>query len=223
MFHATTTIRRSVLNAVFGLTLTTAMASAQILDATVVQDPTLGTVTYTIDVGGPPRGAMVIFGSTNLSTAPLMTPYGSWDLDTRSQLSLGVVPMDEQGYGQWEITVPIDLTTNMNLCFQGIAIDPSHTVRCSSWSSAYQSYESKFIGGRGLAGDYCSQCGRYRFVGIGLPKGSKLVVKVNGVPVCLVYAMSNGRAAGRFNHKGLKAGDKISFWVDGKLASTLTH
>jgi hypothetical protein len=97
--------------------------AAQSIDGQVIRNPD-DTVTYAIDVDGPPLAHSVLFVSPFLSSG-LPTPFGPLVLDPTFLLDLGVVPLDANGQGQLVLTTPPNLTNGIPLSFQSCLLTPT--------------------------------------------------------------------------------------------------
>jgi len=102
--------------------LCAAAASAQTLDGTVVRNPD-STVTYAIDLDGPPLGTAFVLVSPVLAPMPIPTPYGLCYLDPAATLSLGSAKLDPAGHGRMSLTVPAGATDGYGLWFQSVNVD----------------------------------------------------------------------------------------------------
>ncbi|MEE2888374.1 MAG: hypothetical protein VX951_13170 [Planctomycetota bacterium] len=88
------------------------------------------TVTYTFDVGGPPRGQYMLFVSPNAFIDPIQLPgIGDLHLDPTFIIQLTPPrPLDPTGFGTVDFTVPIPMIYDLPLHFQALSIDPRGPV-----------------------------------------------------------------------------------------------
>lgn len=130
-------------------------AAGQSLDGQIQRNPD-DTVTYTIDIDGPPRGRAFLFVSPLLMPQPIPTPFGplfinpyllipvhplfNFDLPKqettkRPERSPRVltprISIGNSGQESFQFTVPQSLTEGVPLVFQSLNIDEANTVRLS--------------------------------------------------------------------------------------------
>ncbi len=93
--------------------LTASVATAQTLDGDVQRNPD-DTVTYTLDLDGPPRGAALLFGSIGLGAPWNIPGIGQLYLDPLSIFGIGPqLQLDASGRGRFQITVPWQSTDGL--------------------------------------------------------------------------------------------------------------
>ncbi len=117
------------------LCLLAAALPAQTLSGEVVRNNN-DTVTYTLDLYGPPNGIGFIYVSPFLSQSPLfLPPYGNLYLDPLAMVSFGSLPLSPIGTGRLPITVPAPVTNGLVLGFQSLFLDTQFTPRLSrNWT-----------------------------------------------------------------------------------------
>jgi hypothetical protein len=116
-----------------------ATAAAQTLSADVVRSGD-GTVTYTFDVAGPPRGSAFLFVATTPAPVPLPTPFGALYLDPMSMLSAGALPLDPLGFGRFSFPIPMPISRDLTLFAQAVVLDQALTPRLTTnWGGACHS------------------------------------------------------------------------------------
>ena len=122
---------------IFALTAATLLFAgatrAQSLDGEVVRNPD-DTVTYTIDLDGPPRGQAQLFIGLALAPVPfLFWPYGQVYLDPFVIRPLTpLLPLDHTGKFQHQITVPPGLTLGDAFTIQSVNVDPIGIIQLST-------------------------------------------------------------------------------------------
>ncbi|MCR9244351.1 MAG: hypothetical protein NXI31_04915 [bacterium] len=111
--------------------------SAQDLTADVVRDPSSGTVTYTIDLDGPPRGLAFPFVSL-LQGPPVFFPgvIGPLLVDPILIVPMGVVPLVNQQQQIGQIQAPIGAANGLPLFFQALVVDQQNQVALSDFGVA---------------------------------------------------------------------------------------
>jgi hypothetical protein len=104
---------------------------AQTLDGTVARDP-IGTVTYTFDFYGPPRGAAALFFSPRQLPIPIPLPIGPLFLDPLQLFPIGpALPLDPLGQGTLRFQVPLAVTSGLAISFQSVNLDQQGIIQFS--------------------------------------------------------------------------------------------
>lgn len=101
-------------------------AHAQDIGGEVVRNPD-DTVTYAIDVNGPPNSLSVLFVSP-FQGPPIQTPFGPLYLDPVFLFDLGPVPVGPFGLGQLDFTLPPGVSENLPLHFQCVHLTQQEIV-----------------------------------------------------------------------------------------------
>lgn len=110
---------------------TAATLSAQSLDGEVVRNPD-DTVTYTIDLDGPPRGVAVLFASPFLLPAPVPLPIGPLWIDPLALLPVGsAIPIDPLGQAQLQFRLAVPVSLGLPFSFQSLNLDSNHVLMFS--------------------------------------------------------------------------------------------
>ncbi len=123
------TVSRFALPAAALLSLA-APAFAQDLDAEIVRNPN-DTVTYTVDLDGPPRGMSFLLTSTYPTFPFVRTPFGPLFLDPAAAIVVGQTPIDPLGHGRLQFTFPFPLVTGTRFYFQSFNIDAANHLALS--------------------------------------------------------------------------------------------
>lgn len=111
--------------------------AAQDLTADVVRDPSSNTVTYTIDLDGPPRGLAFPFVSL-LQGPPQFFPgvLGPLLVDPILIVPMGFVPLVNQQQQIGQIQAPIGAANGLPLFFQALVVDQQNQVALSDFGVA---------------------------------------------------------------------------------------
>ncbi len=140
-------IRRFFARTALALGLATISVQAQSLDAQVVQNPN-DTVTYTIDLQGPPQGQGFVLLGALVNPLPIPTPFGPLYLDPLGTFVLGAVRLDQFGQGSVTTTVPAQATAGISIYFQGLFMDNGILRLTNDYVSTVQDIEHNDFGRR---------------------------------------------------------------------------
>ena len=204
--------------------------SAQTLDADVVRNPD-DTVTYTINLDGPPRGNFMLFVSPFAMVYPIQLPgIGNIHLDPRATFPVApALPLDTNGRGRLSLRVPVGAIHDLPMHFQAVVIDPLRQVRTTDFLSTWYKDD-----GRNFVGDsrfnVKSQPGKRLITGtVKGDAGKPVEIQIegrNGVMRTLTGRIGvNGELAFGWGYRGydIQHGDRVLFHYDGKPVGMIQY
>ena len=208
--------------ALLATTLLITGAQAQDLEAEVVQNPD-NTVTYAIDIDGPPGGAAFVFGSPLLLPQPIQIPGVLFPchIDPLAVLNLGIVPLDPQGKQQLNFNLPAAQLQGIDIKAQCVCVDAANVLAFTPFVAGAQGVMPFF--GMGFAWDYAAGAKRFRTTIKGNP-GDQIRVTINGGQGGTGYVIigANGKGTVQIDNVDLKKGDAISYERNGTVVQSDT-
>lgn len=204
-----------------------APATAQELTAGVVRNPN-DTVTYTIDLQGPPRGLGFTLVSLLQSPQPIQIP-GIWNallVDPTLGAPLHTVPFNALGQARDQLVAPLAVANGLPVFSQAVMLDPVGQLAFADFGLGvfFAPPPLPMVPNMGIASDYNN--GNINVNITRGPGGGNVTVWVNGGQKATGMLVLQPDGSGSITVPvpgGMQRGDNVTILVNGQPVQTWNH